>query len=285
MENTIMKKIKQIVLALVAAVTLFGCKSQVSKDVQIEPETINLRNIESAITEMEKTHQNAIQNLFDEISKSDFHELNRSIFFKEQNNNSRNESSSFDYLTDEEEDFIIENMTEEEKEVILQTVQFYLDEYAEIAKIRVFDTENKPEGLIETDDEIILGDIVFSKLTPEGLSQVYELAKTYYGVDIADRGAFLGTNPTPNSILMFKSGWVNNTIPYAFDGFPSNYKSDMRKCMKEWETGSANAIKFNEVKSFNWWRNIWWNLGTLKVLKISQEDLDKNVLGQATYFG
>lgn len=273
-----MKKIKRIVLALVAAVTLFGCKGQVSENTQEKIVVPDFSNVESAITDMKAAQKNIALGLFEELSKIDGNELYRSSFFKDISSKNRSEVTDFDFLTDEEEDFFVENITEEEKERILQLAQSYLDEYAEIAKVRVFDEENLPEGLIETDEEIRVGDMVYSKMTPDGLSQVYELAKNYYNQNDSSRGAYLGVSISP----FFKAGWTNGKVSYAFDGFPSEHKSDMRQCMSEWKSAGKNLVSFSETKSFNWWRNIWWNAGTLRVLKISPKDLSAGTLGQTT---
>lgn len=273
-----MKKICRILLALVAAVTLFGCKGQANEDFQEKTVTPDFSNVEAAIAEMKETQEDAVFGIYEEISKIEKNELIRSPFFKDISNKDRNEFTDFEFLTDEEEEYYIENITKEEKERIIQLAQTYLDKYTEIAKIRVFKEENLPEGLIETDEDVRIGDIIYSKLTPDGLSQVYELAKNYYNHNDSSRGAYLGVSFSP----IFQAGWINGKVNYAFDGFPSEYKSDMKKCMSEWKSASKNLVSFSETKSFNWWRNIWWNAGTLRVLKISSSNLSGSTLGQTT---
>lgn len=266
-----MKKTTKIVLTLVATVTLFGCKNQVKN------ENIDLSNVENSIEKMQIAQNTAVENLFEILLGSENSDLCCSAFFKELSS-ARNAFSNMDCLSDDEEELIIENMSEEERKKLIQTAQIYLDEYAEIAKVRIFDEANKPEGLIETDEEIILGDIIYTKLTPEGLSKAYELARMYYSQFESSRGAYLNIQIND----LFQAAWPSGKIQFAFDNFPYRYQDDMRKCMKEWENGCGNIIKFQETKSFNWWRNIWWNLGTLRVMKISKKDLSGYTTGQTS---
>ena len=122
--------------------------------------------------------------------------------------------------------------------MLFQTAQIYLDEYAEIAKVRIFDEANKPEGLIETDEEIILGDIIYTKLTPEGLSKAYELARMYYSQFEPSRGAYLNIQIND----LFQAAWPSGKIQFAFDNFPYRYQDDMRKWLWQYYKISRDEI-------------------------------------------
>lgn len=113
------------------------------------------------------------------------------------------------------------------------------------------------------------------------LDKFAEIAKAYYAAEDISRGAYLNVNVTLNSAPIFDAAWPSGKISYAFDGFPKEYKATMCSCMDEWEEGSNHMIKFSEAKSFNWWRNLWWNLGVLRVVKISKKNL-KGASGQAS---
>ena len=71
-----MKKVKRIVLALVAALTLLGCKNQIGNV------STNLQKAESAVNEMKTVQNNAVQDLFHELTELNTNELYRSSFFK-----------------------------------------------------------------------------------------------------------------------------------------------------------------------------------------------------------
>ena len=130
--------------------------------------------------------------------------------------------------------------------------------------------KNMPDGMTESESQLSMGDLVIDKTNPEGLRLALELAKTYYYGE-SNRAAFLGINVNLGELWCFSYKWPSGKIPYAFDGYPESAKKYVQECMDEWEEGSDNSISFKETKSFNWWRNIWWNAGLLKVLKIRQK--------------
>ncbi|MCR4953627.1 MAG: hypothetical protein K6A43_06075 [Treponema sp.] len=222
----------------------------------MEKEEINYDKVEIALKEMQQTQTDAVNSIYDKLIEINSSELCKSSVFEEYPSPTRNILNDSEILSEDEEEIFINSMSDKQKEEIIKTAQIYFDKYSEIAKIRVFDENDIPDGLVETDEAVYIGDMVYSKMTPDGLSRVYELAKAYYDVEKSNRGAYLGVKVSLNSVPVFQAAWPSGKIAYAFDDFPSKYKSEMRKCMDEWEIGSNNLIKFSETSSFNWWRNI-----------------------------
>ncbi len=183
-------------------------------------------------------------------------------------------------LTSEEEDLIWESLTEEEQHQILSSAEVYAEEFQSIVPPTVF-YKGVPEGVIETADEVIVGiDMVFSKITPEGLQGAYALASAYY-----EEGSLATRGVSSWAIPKWRSGKVdgkkyNAVVTYTFEGvsnsggkikiISSADKQLVRNAMALWENGTG-SLKFQEDTKWSKWDSFKYGMGWYKVVKIYKD--------------
>ena len=165
---------------------------------------------------------------------------------------------------DGEDDGFYENLSEDEKQEIERIVKDYIESVKEItAGIKVFD-RGVPDGCSETDEEVIIYGINYSKLVPETLEEAFRARDEIYGG--GERGVKQWNVCRWNLI-----GAPKGRIEYYFqNSFSDREKSIIRSCMDEWTDATDGVIVFKEV-NMNWWSQLKWYLGITRVVKIYRE--------------
>lgn len=266
-----MKKSKLVIIVLNLSFCLLNSCSVYMENKEPKYESF------ATVEKMKNLRQTTITDVYNLISKSSTPELTNSKVFKECGQKSRNIESEQDYLTEEEQQLLIQNIPEEEVIEITKIFEAYIKRVEDLAAISVFNPSDLPEGVYETDTEIIIGDYCYLKTVPEDLEIALSVANQYYSSK-SSRGAvfhaLIGT--------MSFDGWPGGIVYYGFDDFPSNEKSVVMNCMSDWSSKSNNIVVFKNNGDFNWFSRMMWSLGVNRVLRIQQKNLPGGSLGRTT---
>ncbi len=258
-----MKKYFLLMLSFVCL--LFSCTQQIPME----------RNSEE-VNQVKEIKKQFVEEL--EVSLCDMSEtaktlLNSSVF---------NQSSySSKGIIDDNDDKIFELLSDEEKKIIEEKVKNYLKSLSEAAsKITVFD-KGLPDGCEETDEYVIINNVMYSKMIPETLENALILKDELYSGKIS-KGAKQWLTCRWNLI-----GVPKGNIYYSYNGnFSENEKRVIRSCMDEWQNTTGSAVTFIE-KNLNWWGELKWALGitrNVKFKKVSGKDYYVNAsLGNAAW--
>lgn len=279
-----MKKVinaqKVLVLGLTIGFTfgimLTGCKNNLTENLETSNSTYVLDSSQQ-VEELLQIHEDAKNALYLKLLDSQNSGLCNSEFFTTSSEYLARNAQT-EVLSEDEEDLIVEKFSDEEIAEINELLEIYLSKMKEIARVRIFDVNNMPSGVIETDEEVIIGDRVYSKLNPESLEEITRLSNLYYNDKSNSRAAYLNISVGTMSTCR----WSNGIIKYGFDKFPSTYKSQIQQCMNEWEIASDKKISFKNAGDFNWWKRVKWTLHFYRVLRIRDESLSKNTLGKTS---
>ena len=125
-----MKKTKLAMpgILVILALNLLSCSQE---------EGMTFTNVEASIKKMEDCNEEMKYSIYTTLKSSD--EKNPLLTSKFLQSNTSRAAVEEDFLDDEIEDEIIENVSEEEKEAIIKIAQEYIDRLEEIGKVKVFD--------------------------------------------------------------------------------------------------------------------------------------------------
>ncbi len=154
---------------------------------------------------------------------------------------------------------------------------------------RLFDENDVPSGLTETNQFIVVGDDnLIDKADPENalmLSNIVRVSKGLGPIDATSqkvRGIFKSKNGFTTSD---DKRWDGGKIPYQFDSnITETERTFIRTSYNDWNTKSGGKVTFSEVSN-NWWDNFLYAIGFKCFVKIKKETLDAGIAGVANGCG